>query len=205
MDGRLYVGVDSTQYSNGLFKEGNTKELCVAVFSTNPESLIPGNCMKKRNLSVLENLLENRNSVSITIDPEKVSDNVRPLIYSAGRFISFYMEEVFKEAIKKLEIHIDGSLYGREKKYLKDLLGCHGIVLAEGYKKFFKKNRYRKRKDKKTTYCTQPSIILAADSLSNYLFRKKGILLFPNLDSRETRIINLQLFGKSVEHIHLSA
>jgi len=54
MDSRtLYVGLDSTQYSNRMFTDGKTKEICVAVFSTDPQCLLEGIGNRKRDPKIL--------------------------------------------------------------------------------------------------------------------------------------------------------
>jgi len=196
MEQILYVGVDSTQYSNGSYKDGCTKELCSAVFSTNPESVRHKKCKEKRDLSILEMFLENKNSASITLDSENMPDNTRPIICSAAKLTSFYIENIFKQQVEEIQVHIDGPLYGKEKSHLKNILKTYGKVKVEGYKKFVK--------TKKTeNHSTQPQIVLAADALSNYLFRRKGLQLFPKIDSRTSVIIKVPFQRMLFEHIHL--
>lgn len=194
---RLYVGVDSTQYSNGIYKEGRTKELCVAIFSTDPESLVHKRCRKKRDHSILETFLKNRNSASMIVSPEDINEDTRPIIYSAEKLTSFYIENLLKKQIEEIQIHIDGPLYGTEKNHLKTIFHRHGKIIVEGYKKFLKT-------DKTKNHSTQPKIVLAADALSNYLFRKKGTQLFPDLDSREARTVKIPFGEILIEHLHLA-
>jgi len=201
-NGTLYVGLDSTQYSNGLYKEGNRREICVAVFSFSPECLFKKRCTK-RDFSILEELLNDRNSASMTLGPKEVPVDASPLIYSAAQLTSFYIENAAKK-FERVEMHIDGPLHVKDKKYLRGVLGAYGPVVIENHRRCYNKNRHAKRKGKNPESYTQPKIVLAADALSNYLFRKKGLGLFPDLDSRKVRIIKLQVNGLLVEHYVLS-
>ncbi|HJX50245.1 MAG TPA: hypothetical protein VJ438_02170 [Candidatus Nanoarchaeia archaeon] len=200
----LYVGLDSTQYSNGLYKDGCRKEICVAVFSTDPCCLYKIKYTRKRDVTCLGGLFEDGNSVSMVIGPEEIKVDASPLGYSAEKLVSFYLQEKFKEKIRRLELHIDGPLHTRDKRYLMTNLEKYAEIAIESHEKHFNKEKHPRKKWVKTGYYTHPRIVSAADALSNRLFRKNGLSIFANLDSRKARILPIQINGRTIEHFVLS-
>ena len=172
--------------------------MCVGIFSTEPRDMSPVD-YTRRDVSILEILSQGRDSVSVTLTPEDSPENLRPLIYSAVVLGSFYIKENMKREIKRIEFHLDGPVFGSDKYYIKQAFKKNKVVVI-GYQKN-KNNRMIKRNSNPRKF-TQPEIVVAADVLSNYLFRKHGNELFLDIGCEKSRIIRLNCNGYSA-HRHI--
>ncbi len=194
----VYVGLDSSQYSNGSFKTGCKKEICDAFFSYDPDFLSMIN-PKERGFSVLEEACESCFSVSSTLDPKMIPDGSRLIIYAGRLFADFYLKNVERDPVKKIEFHIDGPVKRKERSYLQNQ-----FFEREAVVKGYEKRKHRKKSGEKSVRKkNQPKIIVAADSLSNYLFRKKRGEFFLEFGCQNIRKIKIMVNGREFQHTHL--
>ncbi|MGV8151805.1 MAG: hypothetical protein ACP5OG_01890 [Candidatus Nanoarchaeia archaeon] len=208
----LYAGFDSSQYSNGEFKEkDNKKEICSGIFSLIHEDTDYITVSNKRETDYLSSLNSNyRKSLSVRVDPRNINSDsyISPLSYGSVSLTKFFIKNTPFYNFDSLEMHFDGPVSRKEKNFIKEnLLEYFPEVKIRSYIKYFNQVRLpaKRRNNPKaySKYCKIPFLVNLADIISNQLFKTYRHIILLDICPQTTIKLPLGINGNAFNHHHI--